>query len=293
MADAVQTPGVSVEVVHFADLKTPYGYVYRSAGGPLTRLWAGLRAGPDALAAPCLAFLIRHPDGPVLIDTGLHPDAHADLGEDFGFLMRLLFRDLRPVGPPFGDQLDELGVAPEEVKLVVMTHLHVDHTSAMRLLPNAEFVCTRQEWEAAHRPRAAAKGYVAKHLPSDDRVRFVDLVHDGVRHGALSRTVDLMGDGSIRLAWTPGHTPGHMSVLVRTGDQGDVLLAGDAAYSCRSVEENILPMLADDDDASLRSMGELREFIRTSPQALLVPSHDPDAWHHLATTLRRQDDQVE
>lgn len=282
MADPTSTADVAVEVIHFAEMKTPYGYFYRSAGGPLTRLRTGLRVGPDALTAPCLAFLIRHPDGPVLIDTGLHPDAHADLGADFGFPMRLLFRSLRPVGPAFDRQLDELDVAPETIKHVVMTHLHVDHTSAMRLLPNAEFVCTRQEWEAARRPRAAAKGYVAKHLPSDDRVRLIDLATDGVSHSALSHTVDLLGDGTIRLAWTPGHTPGHMSVLVSTGTQGDLLLAGDAAYSRRNLAQDILPMLTDDDDASRRSMQQLRDYMATSHQTLLVPSHDPDAWHDIA-----------
>lgn len=281
MIESTPTCGVAVQVMHFADLTTPYGYFYRSAGGALSRLRTGLQAGPDALTAPCLAFLIRHPEGPVLIDTGLHTDAHANLGADFGFPMRLLFHSLRPVGRSFDRQLRDLGVAPETITQVVMTDLHVDHTSAMRLLPNAQFVCAQQEWEAAHGPRAAVKGYVSKHLPSDDRVRLIDLARDGVPHGALSHTVDLVGDGSIRLVWTPGHTPGHMSVLVSTSDQGDLLLAGDAAYSRRNVEEDILPMLTDDDGASRRSIRQLRDYMASSRQTLLVPSHDPDAWHDI------------
>ncbi|MBA3327309.1 MAG: N-acyl homoserine lactonase family protein [Solirubrobacterales bacterium] len=272
---------MTLDVIHTARIPMPHDYVFRPAGRPLSRWWSGSRVGPDALDGPCLSFVIRHPSaGVILVDTGLHPDAHRSLA-DFGRPMRLVFRDLEPVGPPFDQQLRALGIEPEAVERVVMTHLHVDHTGAMRLLPNARFTCTRAEWTAAHRRLAAAKGYVAHHLPGAHRVQLIDPAVDGTRHGAFTHTVDLLGDGSIRLISTPGHTPGHLSVLVRTGEHGDVLLVGDAAYTRRSIDEDVLPLITDDDRASRTSMREIREHIASAPRMLVVPTHDPSAWHEL------------
>lgn len=79
---------------------------------------------------------MRHPSaGVILFDTGLHANAHASVRADFGVSLKLVFREVEPIGPPFDEQLRALGVEPEAVELVIMTHLHVDHTSGMRYLP--------------------------------------------------------------------------------------------------------------------------------------------------------------
>jgi N-acyl homoserine lactone hydrolase len=93
--------------------------------------------------------------------------------------------------------------------------------------------------------------------------------------------VDLLGDGSVRLVSTPGHTKGHMSVLVRTG-AGEALLAGDAAYTLRNVREQALPLLTADAGRHRRSLAELKAFMDARPGAPLVPSHDPEAYRALA-----------
>jgi glyoxylase-like metal-dependent hydrolase (beta-lactamase superfamily II) len=77
----------------------------------------------------------------------------------------MVFRNLKPADVPYEEQLRRLGVEPREVVRVIMTHLHVDHTSGMRLLPKAKFVCARDEWAAATAAGAASKGYAAHHLP--------------------------------------------------------------------------------------------------------------------------------
>jgi N-acyl homoserine lactone hydrolase len=273
---------VEVDVIHFASLPTPHDYVFRPDGRPLSRWWTGLRAGDDALDGPCLAFILRHPErGVTLIDTGLHPDAHASVASDFGWPMRALFKGLRPVGPAFDEQLRDRGVDPDAIERVIMTHLHVDHTSGMRLLPNARFICTPEEWAATRRRDSALKGYVAHHLPDEHRVNLVDLTASGSPEGPFALTHDLFGDGSVRLVFTPGHTPGHLSVLVSTHDLGDVLLAGDAAYTLRSIQEERLPLLTDDDTRSRATLRQLRDYQAAHPAAVVVPTHDPEAWRRL------------
>jgi N-acyl homoserine lactone hydrolase len=274
--------GVELSVIPTAHISMPYGYVFRARGNGISRLRAGLRAGDDALDSPCLAYVVRHPSaGPILIDTGLHADARRDLRRDFGLPMGLLFRGIRPAVKPFDVQLRELEVEPESVQSALMTHLHVDHTSGMRLLPNARFTCARAEWEAARGRFAAGRGYVRRHLPTRERMNLVDFATGGEAFGPFEKTVDFLGDGSIRLLYTPGHTPGHLSVLLRLEGGRQVLVVGDAAYTLRSIDEGILPMITVDDEASVRSLRALAAFADQEPGAVLVPSHDPHAWHAL------------
>jgi N-acyl homoserine lactone hydrolase len=274
-----QSDGVQLDVIRTAEIPTPYGYVFRAEGNRLRRLRAGLGRKAERLRSPCLAYVVRHPNvGVMLIDTGFHPDASSDRRRDFGLPMSLLFRDLEPAEQPFDAQLRAVGVAPEEVERVVMTHLHVDHTSGMRLLPNATFLCTREEWTAAHNRLASANGYVRHHLPPLSRMQLLDFATIGKRDGTFAQTIDLLGDGAIRLLSTPGHTRGHQSVLLRLDDGRTVLLVGDAAYTVRSIREQRLPMLTTNDEASLESLRELDAFAREHPDAVLVPTHDPDAW---------------
>lgn len=274
--------GVELSVVHTGDVPTPYGYVFRAQGNALSRLRAGLTVGHDALISPCVAFVLRHPlEGLMLVDTGFHSDARTNLRKDFAVPMNLLFRRLRPAPEPFDAQLRALRIAPEAVRSVVMTHLHVDHTSGMRLLPQAEFMISRTEWRATRGRFAAARGYARHHLPPEERVKFLDLERDGEPWGPFHATLDLLGDDTIRLLSTPGHTKGHLSLLVRLSDGRRVLLVGDAAYTLLSIREEILPMLTVDDHASRRSLRELKLFTEQDQAAIVVPSHDSEAWRAL------------
>ena len=273
---------VEVHVVRAGEIAMPHAYVYRPGGGPLGAVAGFVRPGGKALRAPLLWFAVRHPTaGVILIDTGLHPDALRDLRGDYGLRMSLLFRGLRPAGS-FDEQLAELEIEPDDVELVVMTHLHVDHTSGMRLLPNAEFVCSREEWAAATGRSAAGNGYVAGHLPPVSRMRLVDFDAEGEPQGPFTRTIDLLGDGSVRLLFTPGHTRGHLSLLLRVPGAGQVLVIGDAVYTLRSLEEEALPLRTAGDSHYLRSLREIKAFAEEEPEAVLVPTHDPDAWRALA-----------
>jgi len=112
-------------------------------------------------------------------------------------------------------------------------------------------------------------------------MRLVDLDRDGEPYGPFPRTLDLLGDGSIRLIATPDHTVGHLSVLLRVIHGRQVLVVGDGAYTLRSIREEILPMLTADDETSMRSMRQLRAFADSEPDAILVPTHDPSTWHEL------------
>ncbi|HEY5286644.1 MAG TPA: N-acyl homoserine lactonase family protein [Solirubrobacteraceae bacterium] len=278
--------GVELDVIVTAKVSMPYGYVYRSSGGPARRILGGIRPFGETLDAFCIAFVVRHPTaGTILIDTGMHRDAREHPRRDFGLPLSLIFRGLRPAEQPFDEQLRALDIEPASIERVVMTHLHLDHTSGMRLLPNARFTTSAAEWAATRGRFPTGKGYVSHHLPEVSRMQLMDFESDGRPYATFKQTIDLLGDGTIRLISTPGHTAGHLSVLLRLADGSETLLVGDAAYTLRNIHEEILPVLTDDDAATRRSIAEIKTFALANPQTTIVPSHDPDAWRSLVAPV--------
>jgi N-acyl homoserine lactone hydrolase len=228
---------------------------------------------------PIPAFLVEHPTaGLVLVDTGMHPSVADDPKENLGRLNGFLFRSVRmDPDDAVSARLRALGHAPSDVRVVVMTHLHVDHTSAMPELADATFVVERREWDAATARGAARRGYVRSHFDPIRDVRLVDFDGPGTdSYATFGRSVDLFGDGSVRLVSTPGHTVGHMSVVLRLAAR-EALLAGDAAYT---MQENVTdgalpnPITMADDHLWLRSVREIQLYVRERPNALVIPSHD-------------------
>jgi N-acyl homoserine lactone hydrolase len=143
VSDEPGDPTAGLDVMVFGKVPSTHAYVFRPASGNrLTNLPAVLRPGGEMVDSPRLAYAVRHPSaGAILIDTGLHPDASESLRKDFGTRMAFLFRNLKPTSVPYEEQLRRLSVESAEVERVIMTHLHVEHTGGMRLLPKARFVC--------------------------------------------------------------------------------------------------------------------------------------------------------
>jgi glyoxylase-like metal-dependent hydrolase (beta-lactamase superfamily II) len=123
----------------------------------------------------------------------------------------------------------------------------------------------------------------ARRLTRRDGAPASPALRNAERHGPFERTVDLLGDGSIRLLDTPGHTAGHVSVLVRLAGR-EALLVGDAVYSMRNLHEGILPWRTVDDDIYRQSVRELRAYAEQNPNALVIPTHDGEVWDRLDDT---------
>ncbi len=271
-------------------LPAPPAWV-RRPGGPAPLAVAGLLRSAAArgthVPLPVGAFLLRHPEaGPVLVDTGVGLAAAQDLRGAFGRLNGAFFGALRTSPEQtLAARLRARDVDPAAVMRVVMTHLHADHTSGMVELPAARFTVGAAEWAAATGRGAVREGFVASHLPGRGRVDLVDLEAAGAPFAGFTRTLDLLGDGSIRLVATPGHTPGHLSVLVRTPDR-DVLLVGDALYTIAgNLAEDALPFHVPHVRAYRRSIAELRAHAAAHPDTLLVPMHDAAAWRALGVAV--------
>jgi N-acyl homoserine lactone hydrolase len=171
-------------------------------------------------------------------------------------------------------QLRARGIEPADLAFVLMTHLHYDHASGVSQFPGATFVVDAQEWDAFAKG-GLLQGY--RHALAEHPVhwRTVDVVADGTPHGPFDHALDLLGDGSIRMLATPGHTDGHRSLLVRTAGEGEVLLTGDAAYTRRTIERRWVPLFVEDVAEYLRSLEALAAWAEQHPGAAVLCGHDP------------------
>ena len=222
------------------------------------------------LHAPVPVFLIEHPKGRVVFDTGLHPDVQHDAEARLGPLARVFPAEFR-AGDEVAARLAARGVDAEHVDTVVLSHLHFDHAGGLATLPNARVVVQRREWEAGHdADLAGALSFAAHDFDHGHDVQLVDGEHD------------LFGDGRVVCLPTHGHTPGHQSLRVRL-DGGDVVLTADACYLRRTLEQEHLPPQPYDREAMLASIRRLRAL--RDRGARVVLGHDPEAWADVPAEL--------
>lgn len=203
---------------------------------------------------PVPAYLIETEGERILVDTGLHPAAVEDAARHYGQPDALAMFKLE-LEQSVVEQVD-----PDTITKVVLTHLHFDHAGGLALLPlSVPVFVQRREWDAGQDAAAIAKNFF---LPLDystvaDQIVLVDGDHD------------LLGDASIQLLSTPGHTPGHQSVQV--GER--LVLGADVTHYASGLDDRRFPMFADDFAAQAASADRLRAL--RDAGADVRPGHDP------------------
>ncbi len=275
---------VAVEPLDTGWLTVPPAWLERAGNRTAQLRMLGIGTSRSKwLTIPCPSFLITHPSaGPFLVDTGLHPSVTAQPAANLGRLVASFSKPTLEAGKDVTAQLRSRGLETRDIKTVVMTHMHFDHTSAMSELGSSAFIISEPEWHAAtETSRPFMHGYAPAHFDYAFDYRTVSF--DGPAVGSYStfgRTFDLFGDGSVRLAFTPGHTLGHMSLICRLRDR-DLVIAGDAVYTLGQLGDAAPPPRPEDPHTWRRSQQELKLFRRQYPQAVIIPSHDHELWETL------------
>ena len=204
---------------------------------------------------PVPAYLIEVGEERILVDTGLHPGAVADPGAHYGDADALAIVEFEQEAS-IAEQVDL-----QTITKVVMTHLHFDHAGGLDLLPPSVPVFVQQrEWVGAHDVTAIKRNF------------FLTKDYDGIDNQvvALDGDHDLLGDGSVVLLSTPGHTPGHQSVQV--GER--LVLGGDVTHYAAGLDDHRFPVFADDFEAQKASAERLRAL--RDAGVTVRPGHDPE-----------------
>ncbi|WP_027531735.1 N-acyl homoserine lactonase family protein [Bradyrhizobium sp. WSM3983] len=206
----------------------------------------------------CNAYLIRHREKWLLWDTGTEDDL---VSEPQGRIVAHGIRGI--VRRTVASQLDEIGVRPDEIAMIAISHAHFDHVGNCRLFRNAKWIAQKAEYEAMFGPDPAQFGYLPE-LYATMRQNDVELV-DGDH--------DIFGDGAVRIIFTPGHTLGHCSLLVRLPKAGPVLLSGDVAHNRENFDCRRVPSFNADKQATEASMDKVDAILHTEMATMWV-NHD-------------------
>jgi N-acyl homoserine lactone hydrolase len=274
---------VTLHPLLVARVVVPPAHLHRHEGRLAPLKAVGFRVPREQwLEIPIVAFLVEHPGaGLLLIDTGFHPSVAVDPRGAFGRLGGLIFKDFRmDPAQAVSAQLRERGIAATDVAAVVMTHLHSDHASGIAEFPESTFLVSDAEWTVAG-SSGQLKGYFRRQFDHAFDWRTLDFEGpDADSFATFGRSFDLLGDGSVRLVYTPGHSAGHLSVVLRLRGR-EVLVAGDAIYTLRTLRESRLPHLMADEHLFRRSLREIQLYEKETPGALIVAGHDMEQWSAL------------
>jgi glyoxylase-like metal-dependent hydrolase (beta-lactamase superfamily II) len=230
---------------------------------------------------PIHAWLIEHPEGNILVDTGetakVAQPGYLPRWHPF-FRLAASFRV--NAEDELGPQLYKAGIASQEIRTVVLTHLHTDHVNGLAHLSLASrFVAARGEFQNATGRLGQMTGYLAHHWPQWFRPEPIEF--EERRLGPFERCKPLTRAGDVVIVPTPGHTPHHVSVIVDCGDV-TIFLAGDATYSEAQLLGRWADGVASRPEVQLQTLDTIKWFVQSRPTVYL-PSHDPDSAKRLQT----------
>ena len=216
---------------------------------------------------PVPFFLLDHPKGKVLLDTGNSLKICRNPREHWGNAVDAYYPNMLE-SQYVVNQLAGLGIMPEEISHIVLSHLHLDHAGGISSFPNAKLIVQKAEYEWAFNPDNTQIGaYIMD-----------DLVHNSPEQWQLiTGDFDLFGDGCLCTFPTFGHTPGHQSYLVRLASGLNFILTSDACYTSENLRDNVPPGLVWNAELSQASMAKIQDTARQN-NAHIVVGHDPLAW---------------
>jgi glyoxylase-like metal-dependent hydrolase (beta-lactamase superfamily II) len=241
---------------------------------PLVNLFWG-REWTDWL--PIYAWVIEHPEGLFVVDTGETARATSEPGyfskwqPYYRFAVRFNVQPENEIGP----QMRRLGFAPDDVTAVILTHLHTDHSGGMSHFPRSRFLIHPGEWQATMGFAGWLNGYLRPRWPSWLRPEFVQFAPEAL--GPFVESCAVTKDGRIRILSTPGHTLHHVSVAVQT-DNVTYFLAGDTSYTQTLMQQGIPDGVGTAE--SINTLRLIQQFTSCFPTVYL-PSHGADARRRL------------
>jgi N-acyl homoserine lactone hydrolase len=208
-------------------------------------------------------WLIKHGSEWLLWDTGV-PEAALNDPRGWSTLPKLIVYHLDKT---LGNQLAEIGLKSRDISRVAISHTHGDHIGNMGLFLDSTIMMQRAEYSWIN----SGTG------PNDNVNQLIALARElmGTPKNLqlIDGDTDVFGDGSVTLISTPGHTPGHQSLLVHLKAFGFIILSGDVVHSEENFEKNVVPSLNTNKQDSLASMETIRQLIATYKATLFI-NHD-------------------
>ena len=251
----------------------------RTPGHSPLRWWRILSDREWTREMPIYCYLIEHPEGLFMVDAGetsqvCEPGFFPRWNPYYNRAIRYKVAPEDEVGP----QLLRLGFDSTEIATVIMTSMGLGHAGGLGYFPRARIIVSAQEWSMAMSGLGRVAHYPNSHWPKWLAPRIVTF--NAGQMGNLPRSQPLTGDGAIYLVRTPGHTPGHISVVVE--DAGLIyFFAGDASYLRATMAEAIADGVSANPNMQIKTLKAIRDLAQSRP-LIYLPTHDPDVERRLA-----------
>jgi glyoxylase-like metal-dependent hydrolase (beta-lactamase superfamily II) len=235
---------------------------------------------------PINVYVIEHANGLLLFDTGqdrasVTDEAYFPSGFT-GVLYDRLARFHIGEQQTLTAQLATLGHAPADVDTAILSHLHQDHVGGLRELAGADLLVAAAEWAELSKPAPEPRGFLRAHIQLPG-LRWHQISLEPTDDPALApftRSLDVMGDGSLVLLPTPGHTPGSLSLLIRRQTRSPLLLVGDLTYEAALLERRQLPGVGGRSQLA-NTTDQVLALKERMPDLAILPAHDPTAAQRL------------
>ncbi|MNB92972.1 N-acyl homoserine lactonase AttM [compost metagenome] len=266
---------IKVHILHCGQVQTDIAIPFRQhTWNPLAP--AGIfRSSKHQVTIPVSAYLIEHPKGLVLIDTGWHTDVRGDQIKYLGRIGHKVSKAILPEGQAVHEQLLSKGIKAKDLDYVFLSHMDIDHTSGLKLISEAkQFLTSDLEWQAA------SKGGLRYLRHTWAGLSVNTFTMKASEYGPQQRAFDLFGDGSVMFIHTPGHSTGLTSTLIQRNGQF-LLLAADTGYAKKSWENMILPGFTVSKQQAKDSLQWVKEMSLRPDCMDVIANHDPDVKPHL------------
>ncbi len=227
--------------------------------------------------SPTYAWAIEHPEGVIVVDTGAaaHLKSLPRWHPYFQLSVRFDIEPEQEVGP----QLRSRGIGARDVKTVVLTHMHIDHDGGLAHFPHSRIVVSGDELARTSGIRGAILGYLPNRWP-----KWFDpqpLAWQPTPCGPFMRSAPLTAAGDVVAVPTPGHTPSHLSVIVRDGDE-QIMFAGDASYLDSTMLNGTVDGVSPNEAEATATLAAIRTLCAQRP-TIYLPTHDPGSAERLKT----------
>ncbi len=222
---------------------------------------------------PIYAYLIEHPEGLILVDTGeTARSSRPGYWPRWHPYYRFLAKTYVSPSDEIGNQLQVLGFLPEEVHTVITTHFHTDHMGGLQYFPKAKHFASSQEYRDATRPLARLNGSLSHLWPSWYQPTLIEF--EAKQVGPFPKSFTLTKANDVHILPTPGHTAGHISVLLKT-DKLSFFLASDVSYTQALMLKQQPDGVSFEKQKAKETLKRVRDYCLSTP-TLYLPSHDPD-----------------
>lgn len=242
--------------------KNPYAYT-GILRGKRHRVWL-----------PVYVYLIEHPKGRILVDTGWHTDVRTDQKKHMSWQINIASKALLPDGEAVTEQLKARGLSPADIDVLLLTHLDVDHVSGLTLMREAKTI-----YAGEAELSAAARGDIRYNKKLWEGVKIMPVPMSENEAFPFGHSWDVFGDGTINFIDLAGHSAGLTGAIIRNNGKY-VIITGDACYNRHSYEDLKMPGITADADKARKSIEWVSKMSKSENCVEILASHDGEALPH-------------